>query len=221
MSGFLKKDSAGTALVERVETLLVDVPTIRPHKLSVATMQGQTMMLVRLYCSDGSVGMGEGTTIAGLAYGPESPEGMKSAIDTYFTPLLLGSSADHVQSAMALIGKCVNGNRFAKCAVETALLDAWARRLGIPLSSLLGGRVREDLPVAWTLASGDTARDIAEAEQRLQIEDWRPRGGGGRGACRRRQAGPRQPRARHRGCQHGLERARGKARLIGTRRCRL
>ncbi|MBB3903968.1 enolase C-terminal domain-like protein [Methylobacterium brachythecii] len=30
-----------------------------------------------------------------------------------------------------------------------------------------GGRVRERFPVAWTLASGDTQRDIDEAEQML------------------------------------------------------
>ena len=63
--------------IERIETRLVDLPTIRPHKLSVATMHGQTLMLVKVLCSDGVTGLGEGTTIAGMAYGPESPEAMK------------------------------------------------------------------------------------------------------------------------------------------------
>ncbi|MBB3261877.1 hypothetical protein F4827_006751, partial [Paraburkholderia bannensis] len=35
-----------TTKIERIETRLVDLPTIRPHKLSVATMYGQTLMLV-------------------------------------------------------------------------------------------------------------------------------------------------------------------------------
>ncbi|HTR06457.1 MAG TPA: muconate cycloisomerase, partial [Paraburkholderia sp.] len=37
-----------TATIERIETRLVDLPTIRPHKLSVATMYGQTLMLVKV-----------------------------------------------------------------------------------------------------------------------------------------------------------------------------
>lgn len=78
------------ATIERIETRLVDLPTIRPHKLSVATMYGQTLMLVKVYCSDGIVGIGEGTTIAGMAYGPESPEAMKLAIDAYFAPAMIG-----------------------------------------------------------------------------------------------------------------------------------
>ncbi|RZZ86090.1 muconate/chloromuconate family cycloisomerase [Pseudoxanthomonas winnipegensis] len=155
------------ATIERVETLLIDLPTIRPHRLSVATMSGQTLMLVRLHCSDGVVGLGEGTTIAGLAYGAESPEGMKLAIDTYVAPVLLGSDARRVQALMARVGKLVKGNHFAKCAIETALLDAQGKRVGLPLSELLGGRVRDRLGVAWTLASGDTAKDIAEAEAML------------------------------------------------------
>ncbi|MBU9488406.1 muconate/chloromuconate family cycloisomerase [Burkholderia multivorans] len=155
--------------IERIETRLVDLPTIRPHKLSVATMHGQTLMLVKVFCSDGVTGIGEGTTIAGMAYGPESPEAMKLAIDTYFAPAMIGRDATRIQALMAHVGKLVKVNHFAKSALETALLDAHGKRLGVPVSELLGGRRRERLPVAWTLASGDTARDIDEAEHMLDV----------------------------------------------------
>ncbi|HEF4737081.1 TPA: muconate cycloisomerase [Burkholderia multivorans] len=155
--------------IERIETRLVDLPTIRPHKLSVATMHGQTLMLVTVFCSDGVTGIGEGTTIAGMAYGPESPEAMKLAIDTYFAPAMIGRDATRIQALMAHVGKLVKVNHFAKSARETALLDAHGKRLGVPVSELLGGRRRERLPVAWTLASGDTARDIDEAEHMLDV----------------------------------------------------
>ncbi|SEO28528.1 muconate cycloisomerase [Paracoccus alcaliphilus] len=160
-------------VVSKVETVIVDLPTIRPHKLSVATMNGQVLMLVRVHCSDGIVGIGEGTTIGGLAYGGESPESMKTNIDSWFAPVMVGQDATRVQALMARIGKMVRENRFAKSAVETALLDAQGKRVGLPVSELLGGRRRDRLPVAWTLASGDTARDIAEAEQMLDLRRHR------------------------------------------------
>ncbi len=166
-------NTATTPVIDRVETLLVDLPTIRPHKLSVATMNGQTLMLVKIHCSDGIVGIGEATTIGGLSYGGESPEGMKLAIDTYFQPAMIGQDATRIQLLMARIGKRIKENRFAKCAVETALLDAHGKRLGLPVSELLGGRVRGRLAVAWTLASGDTATDIAEAEKMLDLRRHR------------------------------------------------
>src|SRR5215471_10960006 len=107
------------ASIERIETCLVDLPTIRPHKLSVATMHGQTLMLVKVFCSDGVTGIGEGTTIAGMAYGPESPEAMKLAIDAYFAPAMIGKDATRIQALMAHLGKLVKVNHFSRSAIET------------------------------------------------------------------------------------------------------
>lgn len=154
--------------IETVEAILVDLPTIRAHQLAMAVMQRQTLVIVRLRCSDGVEGLGEATTIGGLSYGEESPEGIKLAIDTYLAPALVGQDATNVRAALARLEKVARGNRFAKSALETALLDAQGKRLGVPVATLLGGAVRSRLPVLWTLASGDTARDIDEAEALLQ-----------------------------------------------------
>jgi muconate cycloisomerase len=155
------------ATVHSIEATLVDLPTIRAHQLAMATMQQQTLVIVRLRCSDGVEGIGEATTIGGLSYGDESPEGIKLTIDTYLAPALAGVDATNINAAMARLNKIARGNRFAKCSLETALLDAQAKRLNVPLSSLLGGAVRPTLPVLWTLASGNTQRDIDEAETLL------------------------------------------------------
>src|SRR5438552_7547428 len=125
--------------IENVETILVDLPTIRPHQLSMTTMKGQTLMILRIRMSDGIVGVGEGTTIGGLAYGPESPEGMKLAIDTYFVPILLQSDPNRIGRTMGAINKAVQGNNFAKCAVETALIDALGKRSRVTAAELMGG----------------------------------------------------------------------------------
>ncbi|VVD59731.1 Muconate cycloisomerase 1 [Pandoraea eparura] len=153
--------------VSSIEAILVDLPTIRAHQLAMTTMQKQTLVIVKLRCSDGIEGIGEATTIGGLSYGEESPEGIKLAIDTYLAPALSEVDATNVHAAMVRLDKVARGNRFAKSALETALLDAQAKRLGVPLVTLLGGAVRETLATLWTLASGDTARDIDEAERLL------------------------------------------------------
>lgn len=154
--------------ITHVETSLVDVPCIRPHVLAMATMNVQTLCLVRIRCSDGVEGVGEATTIGGLAYGPEAPESIKLLIDSYFAPILLNQDATRPAVLMATLGRHIVGNHFAKCAIETAMFDAQGKRSGLPVSELLGGRVHDRLPVLWTLASGDTARDIAEAEDMIE-----------------------------------------------------
>ena len=89
--------------LQKIEAVIVDLPTVRPHHLSMTIMQKQTMVIIRLWCSDGIEGIGEATTIGGLSYGEESPESMKLNIDTYFTPLLLGKNATNINSAMKLL----------------------------------------------------------------------------------------------------------------------
>jgi muconate cycloisomerase len=133
----------------------------------MAVMRNQTMVIVRLFCSDGIEGLGEATTIGGLSYGDEFPEGMKFTIDTYIAPLLQDMSALSVNAVMSHLDHHVQGNNFAKSAIETALLDAQGKRMGVSVADLLGGAVTHTLPVLWTLASGDTAKDIQEAHELL------------------------------------------------------
>lgn len=148
--------------------MILDIPTIRGHVLSMATMRTQSAVLVKIRFSDGSEGIGEGTTIGGLSYGAESPEGIQSAIDTYIAPLLIGRKGDDINGALQIIDKMVKNNRIAKTAVEIALWDGLGKRLGLPVSQLFGGAVHNRLPVAWTLASGNSETDIAEAQEMIE-----------------------------------------------------
>jgi muconate cycloisomerase len=69
---------------------------------------------------------------------------------------------------MARLGAAAQGNTTAKCAVETALQDLAARRLGVSVAALFGGRLRDRLPCAWTLASGVSGTDADEALAMLE-----------------------------------------------------
>jgi muconate cycloisomerase len=153
--------------IDQIETTILDIPTIRGHVLSMATMRTQTAVLVKVRFSDGSEGWGEGTTIGGLSYGAESPESIRSAIDAYIAPALVGRDGSDVNGAIQLVDRLVKGNRIAKAAVEIALWDGLGRRLGVSVAQLFGGAVHKRLPVAWTLASGNSDTDIAEAEEMI------------------------------------------------------
>jgi muconate cycloisomerase len=48
------------------------------------------------------------------------------------------------------MNSAIKGNTFAKSAIETALLDAQGKALGLPVSALLGGALQTALPVLWT-----------------------------------------------------------------------
>jgi muconate cycloisomerase len=154
-------------LIDKIEAIIVEVPTVRGHVLSVATMLTQSVVLLNIRFSDGSQGWGEGASIGGMSYGPESVESIKLAIDTYVTPALLGMDGDNISAASIAMSRVVKGNHAARSAVEMALWDGLARRLNTSIAQLFGGRAHNTLPVAWTLASGNSQTDIEEAERLL------------------------------------------------------
>lgn len=157
-----------TDRILKVETFIVDLPTIRGHQLSMTTMTVQSSVIVKVYTESGVIGLGEAATIGGLSYGPESPEGMKLTIDQYLAPLLIGQPIQSIKLLRQRISQNIRGNYFAKNAIETALYDIQGKILKVPVSTLLGGRVTDKLSVLWVLASGDTNKDIIEAKEMIE-----------------------------------------------------
>jgi muconate cycloisomerase len=153
--------------VAEVRSTIVDVPTIRRHKLSQTSVTRQSYVIVELRLANGVVGIGEAATLGGPRWSEESVESIKANIDVYLAPALIGLPADRFEAAGARMDAAAKRNNAAKAALETALFDAVGKTLGVPAALLLGGIVRDRLPVVWTLASGDVAQEIDEAEAKL------------------------------------------------------
>ncbi|WP_137919318.1 muconate cycloisomerase family protein [Hydrogenophaga sp. 2FB] len=159
---------AATHFIERIEARILDIATIRPHKLSFGAISQQSPVIVQLWLSNGASGFGEAATIGGPSWNEESPESILHAVNEHLAPALLGTDGTRLGQALALMDTRCRGNAFAKSAVEMALIDALARTLGVPAWQLLGGKRHQSLPLAWTLASGDVQRDLEEAHLRLE-----------------------------------------------------
>ncbi|MGK3203449.1 muconate/chloromuconate family cycloisomerase [Amycolatopsis sp. MEPSY49] len=139
--------------IERVETVLLDVPLRRPHRFARTGMAAQPVLLVFVHTRGGTVGVGEGVVPGGPWWGGESVETMALVVERYFTPVLLGRCVDDVAGIQRDLADVVAANLYAKAAVEVALHDAWARALGVPIHTLLGGLARRSVPVTWALGT--------------------------------------------------------------------
>ncbi|MEV4150503.1 muconate/chloromuconate family cycloisomerase [Amycolatopsis sp. NPDC049691] len=139
--------------IDRVETALLDVPLRRPHRFARTGMTAQPVLLVFVHTRGGAVGAGEGVVPGGPWWGGESVETMAVVVERYFTPVLLGRRVDDIAGILRDLGDVVAANLHAKAAVEVALHDAWARALGVPVHTLLGGVARRSVPVTWALGT--------------------------------------------------------------------
>jgi muconate cycloisomerase len=153
--------------IEEVKSTIVDVPTVRKHKLSSLSVTAQSYVIVELRLANGVTGIGEAATLGGPRWSEESVESIKATIDTYLAPALIGSPGNRFVAARARMDEAAKRNNAAKSAIETALFDAVGKTLNVPAVQLLGGAVRDSIPVLWTLASGDPGQEIEEAENKI------------------------------------------------------
>ncbi|HJZ18114.1 MAG TPA: muconate cycloisomerase family protein [Stellaceae bacterium] len=153
--------------IASIRCTIVDIPTVRRHELSSLSVTAQSYVIVELRLANGAEGIGEAATLGGPRWSEESVESIKSAVDAYLAPVLIGAPANRFEAARTRMEAAAKRNNAAKAAIESALFDAVGKTLGVPAVQLLGGAVRESLPVLWTLASGDPAQEIEEAERKL------------------------------------------------------
>ncbi len=156
--------------IKEFKTYILDMETIRPHKLSMHTITSQAIILGRAIDEDGTEGWSEVANIGGIAYGEQTPEAIKINIDTYLAKLVIGREAKDFNRIMWEMASHTKGNNYSKAVVEGALIDLAARQQNIPAYELLGGKIHNSIRLAWTLASGDTERDIAEAKEMLALK---------------------------------------------------
>jgi muconate cycloisomerase len=153
--------------ISEIKSTIVDVPTVRKHKLSSLSVTAQSYVIVELRLGNGVIGIGEAATLGGPRWSEESVESIKATIDIYLAPALIGSAADRFETARVRMDEAAKRNNAAKGAIDSALFDAVGKTLAVPAVQLLGGVVRESVPVLWTLASGDPAQEIDEAERKI------------------------------------------------------
>jgi muconate cycloisomerase len=153
--------------ISEIKSTIVDVPTVRKHKLSSLSVTAQSYVIVELRLGNGVIGVGEAATLGGPRWSEESVESIKATIDAYLAPALIGSAADRFEATRVRMDEAAKRNNAAKGAIDSALFDAVGKTLGVPAVHLLGGVMRESVPVLWTLASGDPAQEIDEAEKKI------------------------------------------------------
>lgn len=128
--------------------------------------EGGRHVYVRLETDDGHVGWGEARALPVWSY--ETVESITSAVRCYLGPLLIGRSpfelnAIHRAMYETITPSVSNGQPFAKSAVDIALHDLQGRITGQPIHALLGGKVRDRVPLTYALSIAEPAEMARQA----------------------------------------------------------
>ena len=154
--------------IKRISTVIVDMPLIRPHVMSLMTVKEVNYLFVRIEAENGAAGWGETSFLGGPTWSEESAESAQAIVNTYRGPCLIGREVEEIEGLRHRMETLVRGNHFAQAAVELALWDLLGKLRGLPVYELIGGKVRDKVPLSWSLASGTLEAELKEAEERAR-----------------------------------------------------
>jgi muconate cycloisomerase len=153
-----------------VDILLVGLPTRRPHRWAGLRGPIGRYVVLRLRTDEGVEGWGETPCLPdwGGAYGRyygETPQTVRHVVSDLLLPVLREHHPFDIPRIHAAMDRVIKGHPYAKAAVDIALHDLKGRALGVPVFDLLGGRVREWVPVGHSLGLMEVERAAEEAAQ--------------------------------------------------------
>ncbi|GAA4251912.1 mandelate racemase/muconate lactonizing enzyme family protein [Dactylosporangium darangshiense] len=147
--------------IAAVRTHPVSVPLHTPFVTALRTATTVESLLVEIVDDDGRSGFGESPQVWKVT--GDSVAGARACVEEVLAPLLIGRDAADLAANCRAVHGAVVGNGGARAAVDTALHDLAAQRLGIPLVRLLGG-TQLRVPTDVTLSAGDSAAAARVAE---------------------------------------------------------
>ena len=142
--------------IAAIEVIHIALPTRREHKWTGLTEPIGRYALVRMTGANGLVGWGEAPALKDWGgdwgrYFGETPGTTRLVIERYLGPAVTGCAAANIVELHRRMDAIIKGYPYAKAAVDMAAYDLAGRSLGVPVHTLLGGRVRDAIPVTHSI----------------------------------------------------------------------
>ncbi len=146
-----------------------------PYTMSNAEVWALDTTLVKLVADNGMTGWGE-TCPVGPTYAESHAAGARAALAT-MAPNLIDCELNGIRALHRKMDSLLNGHNYAKAAIDIAAHDLLGKKMGLPVSALLGGAVTDRVPSYYATGVGspeDIARlakeKIGQGYPRLQIK---------------------------------------------------
>jgi L-alanine-DL-glutamate epimerase-like enolase superfamily enzyme len=155
--------------IDRIEAIPVRVP-LKPGwttKTAHGVHSTSDYVVIRIGTDAGLVGLGE-ATVAARWTGETSGTGV-SVIRELLAPALMGRDPLQITRLRQVMDRVLKQHPFTKCGLEMALWDIAGKAAGMPVCQLLGGPVRETMPIKLVIGAYDNAAAVQLAERFLEM----------------------------------------------------
>ncbi len=135
------------------------IPAKAVHSHGSGDVAGIHSVIIEITTDTGLSGWGEASpwpVFTGTA------EGNAAALHTYLRPHLIGQDPVQVELHLAMANKVLVGHPEAKAALEMALLDITGKISGLSVCELVGGKMRDDMGLSFSVANPDFDADLED-----------------------------------------------------------
>ncbi len=141
----------------------------RPH-LSAVQAAERVFIIVKVRTDGGLVGLGEATVLKEwggphMTYYGESYKTVALVVQSYLAPAVEGEDPLHIEAIHQKMDRAIKGYPYAKAAVDIACYDLMGKALNVPAHVLLGGRVRDRIPITHSIGIMPPEKAAAEAAE--------------------------------------------------------
>jgi O-succinylbenzoate synthase len=156
--------------VDGISITHVRVPLVEPFRISSGEVSLKDGIVVGV-SSEGLVGFGEASPMAGTFYSSDTPESVWEILVSTMIPGVLAARVDSIDMVNRVLDR-IPGSPFAKAGIETAFWDLTAQIEEKPVFEILGGKNR---PLESGLAVGiyPHVDDLVGAIDRHMAEGYR------------------------------------------------
>lgn len=149
--------------ITQIETIPVRVP-IRPEfqiQGSIGLHKESPFVLVKVHTDEGITGLGEVSCTA-LWSGEDAATAIH-LIGAYLEPALVGEDPRDIERLTIKMRRALAANPFTRSSIEIALWDILGKSASLPVYRLLGGAVRERIPIKMSVSgvAPERAAEIA------------------------------------------------------------
>lgn len=155
--------------ITRIEPIPINVPLKKG--LTTKTAHGEHIdspyVLVRVHTDEGLIGLGEATVAP--RWSGETSVGCVEALRNFLGPAIYGEDPTRVSLVRRKMDRVLKLNPFTKAAVEMALWDLAGKAAGVPVYQLLGGLLRDEVPMKMVVGAFGIDKACSLSERFL---DW-------------------------------------------------
>lgn len=145
--------------IKDIQLHVVSLPYVEPLRTSFGVEPDKAAVLVELTTDTGVTGWGEAPIEVRPGYGSETVITAMHVLDEFIIPRLNGQTIESPFEVPALL-KSIRGHNFAKCGMETAVWDAFARTNDMRLADCF----------ATYLPAGHESRNVATVGVSIGIQ---------------------------------------------------